>query len=244
MEGSTRTRSPQKQQMAAEGAVTRNRSKKDVGAAVVPTRQRRGQSKDNSGGGGGAGKDKGAKGVVAAKDKRARANDDEGALGGNAAVDKCARGGQSKDNSGGGGSARKDKGAKGVVAAKDKFAQANDDEGALGGNAAVDKCARGGGGPTKKQGRKLPTKRNLSPSPLVDAGTLGVIDNWVNDPTAASEGRDTSAAVAGAAGVFWGDASAAVASGGEMQQHQQHQPLVSSVRGLFSSHATSCFRCL
>jgi hypothetical protein len=79
---------------------------------------------------------------------------------------------------------------------------------------------------------------------LVDAGTLGVIDNWVNDPTAASEGRDTSAAVAGAAGVFWGDASAAVASGGEMQQHQQHQPLVSSVRGLFSSHATSCFRCL
>ena len=42
MEGSTRTRSPQKQQMAAEGAVTRNegavtrnRSKKDMGAAVV-----------------------------------------------------------------------------------------------------------------------------------------------------------------------------------------------------------------
>ena len=33
----------------------------------------------------GAGKDKGAKGVVAAKEKRARANDDE--------VDKCARGG-------------------------------------------------------------------------------------------------------------------------------------------------------
>jgi hypothetical protein len=50
-----------------------------------------------------AGKDKGAKGVVAAKDKHTQANDDEGALGGNAAVDKCARGGQSKDNSGGGG---------------------------------------------------------------------------------------------------------------------------------------------
>ena len=77
MERSTRTRSPRKQQMAAEGIVTSNRSKKDTGAAVVPTRQRHGQSKDNrcAGGGGGdtnnksvrdggwdAGKDKGAKG--------------------------------------------------------------------------------------------------------------------------------------------------------------------------------------
>jgi hypothetical protein len=50
-------------------------------------------------------------------------------------------GGQSKDNSGnggGGGGTGKDKGAKGVVAAKEKHAGANDDE--------VDKCARGGGG--------------------------------------------------------------------------------------------------
>ena len=37
MEGSPRTRSPRKQQMAAEGTVMRNRSKKNEGAAVVPT---------------------------------------------------------------------------------------------------------------------------------------------------------------------------------------------------------------
>jgi hypothetical protein len=37
MKGSPRTRSPRKQQMAAEGAVMRNRSKKNEGAAVVPT---------------------------------------------------------------------------------------------------------------------------------------------------------------------------------------------------------------
>ena len=88
MEGSTRTRSPRKQQMAAEGTVTRNRSKKDMGAAVVPTRQHRGQSKDNRGvwDGGGAGKDKGAKGVVATKDKCARAKDDDVALGGECAI--------------------------------------------------------------------------------------------------------------------------------------------------------------
>ena len=96
MEGSTKTRSPGKQQMAAEGAVTRNRSKKDVGAAVVPTRQRRGQSNDDRGvrDGGGAGKDVGAKGVVVAKDKRTRAKDYEGSPGGNAqSKDKGAKGG-------------------------------------------------------------------------------------------------------------------------------------------------------
>jgi len=107
MEGSPRTRSPRKQQMAAEGTVTCNRSKKNVGAAVVPTSQHRGQTKDNlcAGGGGaannkvvqdggGGGDDKGAKGVVAAKDKRTRAwAKDVFALGGNTAVDKCARGG-------------------------------------------------------------------------------------------------------------------------------------------------------
>jgi len=100
MEESPRMRSPRKQQMAAEGVVTRNRSKKNVGAAVVPTSQRRSESKDNlcAGGGGtanknkvvrdgmGGGNDKGAKGVVATKDKRvhARAKD----VGGNAAMDK------------------------------------------------------------------------------------------------------------------------------------------------------------
>ena len=52
MEGSTKTSSPRKQQTAAEGTVTRNRSKKDAGAAVVPTRERRGKSSVRDGGGG------------------------------------------------------------------------------------------------------------------------------------------------------------------------------------------------
>ena len=73
--------------------------------------------------------------------------------------------------------------------------------------------AREGGGESKKQpstkGRKLPTKRNRSPSPSVDAG-LGVIDTSGNDYAGASGGEDASAAVAGAAGVLGGDASAAV----------------------------------
>ena len=50
--GRDKTSPPQKQRMAAEGAVTPNRSKKDRGAAVVPTSQRQGQSKDNISAGG------------------------------------------------------------------------------------------------------------------------------------------------------------------------------------------------
>ena len=124
MEGSTRTRSPHMQQMAAEGAVTRNRSKKDVGAAVVPT-SRGQESKDNRSvrDGGGAGKDKGTEKVVAAKDKRARAKDDEGAPGENAQSkdNRCVWGAGAANNKGvrdGGGAGKKDKGVKGGVAAQ------------------------------------------------------------------------------------------------------------------------------
>ena len=78
---------------------------------------------------------------------------------GNAAMDKCALGGQSKDNSGnGGGGAGKDKGTKGAVAAKDKGANVV--------VAAKEKHARA-------NEKKLPTKRNRSPSPLVDAVSGG-----------------------------------------------------------------------
>ena len=128
-----------------------------------------GQSKDNTSGGSGSGaRGGGARwaefqskvnsggGVLGGGDS----NDDEGALGGNTAVDKeCALGGgQSKDNSVGGGvGGARGGGAKGVIgAAKEKRARANDVE-------------EGGGGATKKQGRKLPLKRNQAPSTSVDA---------------------------------------------------------------------------
>ena len=127
-----------------------------------------GQSKDNSGGSGSGARGGGARwaefqskvnsggGVLGGGDS----NDDEGALGGNTAVDKeCALGGgQSKDNSVGGGvGGARGGGAKGVIgAAKEKRARANDVE-------------EGGGGATKKQGRKLPLKRNQAPSTSVDA---------------------------------------------------------------------------
>jgi hypothetical protein len=79
----------------------------------------------------------------------------------------------------------------------------------------------GGGGPTKKQGRKLPTKKNLSPSPLFDAGTLGVIDNSVNDPTAASGGGVHQQQWLVLL-VFWGGMHQQQwPLGGEMQQNQQ-----------------------
>ena len=71
---------------------------------------------------------------------------------------ECALGGQSKDNSGGGGGGARD--AKGLIAAKEKRARVNDVE--------------GGGGATKKQGRKLPLKRNQPPSTSVDAVWGGV----------------------------------------------------------------------
>ena len=165
MEGSTRTRSPQtrsrspqKQQMAAEGgAVTRNRSKKENISSGGGAPARAAQSKVSGSGGGGGTRSGGArarragqsednsgscwvvKGGVATrtlprkdhKGARARANDDEGARGGNSAVDKdCALGGgQSKDNSGCGGGGARGGGAKGVIgAAKEKRARANDVE--------------------------------------------------------------------------------------------------------------------
>lgn len=190
-EGSTTTsfplstsRSPQKQQMAAEGdavtRVTRHQSKKDNtssdggGGGVTRGRGARARAAQSKVGGGGSARapagqledNSGScvvKGAVATMTPTRKLNKANSGGGGGANDDEGGRRTMKKplgvplnDNSGGGGA--RGRGAKGVIvaAAKGKRARANDVE-------------AGGKRPNKKKlGRTLPLKRDTPPSTSVD----------------------------------------------------------------------------